>query len=74
MIPKDVDMVVYTPAVPKDHKELVFYQQNGYRVVKRSDVLQMITKVLLISVLPARMEKQLHHYDRSFAERQWVWL
>jgi len=43
-IPKDVDLVVYTPAVPKDHKELVFYQENGYKVVKRSDVLQMITK------------------------------
>jgi UDP-N-acetylmuramate--alanine ligase len=43
-IPKDVDRVVYTPAVPKDHKELVFYQQHGYKVVKRSDVLQMITK------------------------------
>ena len=44
MIPKDVDLVVYTPAVPRDHKELVFYEQNGYKVVKRSDVLQMITK------------------------------
>jgi len=44
MIPKDVDIVVYTPAVPRDHKELVFYQQHGYKVVKRSDVLQMITK------------------------------
>ena len=44
MIPKDVDIVVYTPAVPKDHRELVFYQQHGYKVVKRSDVLQMITK------------------------------
>jgi UDP-N-acetylmuramate--alanine ligase len=44
MIPKDVDIVVYTPAVPKDHKELVFYRQNGYKVQKRSDVLQMITK------------------------------
>ena len=43
-IPKNVDIVVYTPAVPRDHKELVFYQQNGYKVVKRSDVLQMITK------------------------------
>jgi UDP-N-acetylmuramate--alanine ligase len=43
-IPKDVEIVIYTPAVPKDHKELVFYQQNGYKVVKRSDVLQMITK------------------------------
>ena len=44
MIPKDVDLVVYTPAVPRDHKELVFCQQNGYKVVKRSDVLRMITK------------------------------
>jgi len=44
MIPKDVDIVVYTPAVPRDHKELVFYERNGYKVVKRSDVLQMITK------------------------------
>jgi len=43
-IPKNVDLVVYTPAVPEDHKELVFYQQNGYKVVKRSDVLQMITE------------------------------
>src|SRR4051812_15607377 len=43
-IPKDVDIVVYTPAVPRDHKELVFYRQNGYKVLKRSDVLQMITK------------------------------
>lgn len=43
LIPKNVDLVVYTPAVPKDHRELVFYQQNGYRTVKRSDVLQMIT-------------------------------
>jgi len=44
IIPKDVDLVVYTPAVPMDHKEFVFYQQNGYKVVKRSDVLQMITR------------------------------
>src|SRR6476659_5788659 len=44
IIPKDVDLVVYTPAVPMDHKEVVFYQQNGYKVVKRSDVLQMITR------------------------------
>ncbi|MBS1573946.1 MAG: UDP-N-acetylmuramate--L-alanine ligase [Bacteroidetes bacterium] len=43
-IPKDVRMVVYTPAIPKEHKELLFYQQNGYKVVKRSDVLQIITE------------------------------
>lgn len=42
-IPKDVDLVVYTPAVPKEHVELVYYQENGYKVVKRSDVLQAIS-------------------------------
>lgn len=44
LIPKKVDLVVYTPAIPKDHKGLVYYQQNGYKVVKRSDVLQIITE------------------------------
>ena len=43
-IPKEVDFVVYTPAIPDDHAELVFYRTNGYKVVKRSDVLQQITR------------------------------
>lgn len=43
-IPKAVNLVVYTPAIPADHKELVYYRQKGYSVVKRSDVLQMITR------------------------------
>src|SRR4051812_38501594 len=43
MIPKNAELVVYTPAVPKDHRELVFYQQNSYPVLKRSEVLGMIT-------------------------------
>src|SRR5260221_10651097 len=29
LIPKDVDLVVYTPAVPADHEELLYYKQNG---------------------------------------------
>jgi len=41
--PKDADVVVYTPAVPKDHQELLYYQQHGYPVLKRSDVLGVIT-------------------------------
>src|ERR1044071_10424344 len=44
IIPKDVQLVVYTPAVPKEHKELVYYQRQGYKVVKRSDVLQIISE------------------------------
>ena len=43
-IPKEVALVVYTPAVPKEHAELVYYQNNGYKVVKRSDVLQGISE------------------------------
>ena len=43
-IPKQVDVVVYTPAIPSTHSELVYYQTNGYQVVKRSDVLQWITE------------------------------
>jgi UDP-N-acetylmuramate--alanine ligase len=42
-IPENPDLVVFTPAIPKDHAELLYYQQNGFRVVKRSEVLEMIT-------------------------------
>ncbi len=37
-------LVVYTPAVPKDHKELVYFKNSGYRVLKRSQVLGLITE------------------------------
>jgi UDP-N-acetylmuramate--alanine ligase len=43
-IPIDVDVVVYTPAIPKNNSELLYYQNNNYQVVKRSDVLQWITE------------------------------
>lgn len=44
LAPRKIDLVVYTPAVPAEHKELVYYRQNGYKVVKRSDVLEIITQ------------------------------
>lgn len=44
LIPKEVDLVVYTPAIPANHAELQFYQNNNYKVVKRSDVLKIITE------------------------------
>jgi UDP-N-acetylmuramate--alanine ligase len=43
IIPKDADLVAYTPAVPHDHAELAYYRNQGYKVVKRSDVLQAIS-------------------------------
>ena len=40
-IPEDKEetLVVYTPAIPKDMGELVYVQENGYRVIKRSRML-----------------------------------
>ncbi len=43
-IPKDVDLVVYTPAIPADHKELEYYKSNNYKVWKRSDLLEKVTE------------------------------
>jgi UDP-N-acetylmuramate--alanine ligase len=43
LAPRDADLVVYTPAVPKDQRELNWYRQHGYPLYKRSDVLGMIT-------------------------------
>ncbi len=37
-------LVVYTPAIPKEHKQLLFFQKNNYKVCKRSEVLGMITE------------------------------
>ena len=42
-VDKNAKLVVYTPAVPKDHKEMNYYLQNNYTVTKRSDVLGAIT-------------------------------
>jgi UDP-N-acetylmuramate--alanine ligase len=42
-IDKKAELVVFTPAVPKDHKELNYFLQNNYNLVKRSEVLGTIT-------------------------------
>ena len=44
LAPTDADVIVYTPAIPASHIELVYYRENKYTVVKRSDVLQWITE------------------------------
>jgi UDP-N-acetylmuramate--alanine ligase len=41
--PKQVDLVVYTPAIPKDHIGLNFYRDNNYELRKRSEVLGIIS-------------------------------
>ena len=51
LIPKDCKdkkscLIVYTPAVPKDHKELVFFQAGGFEIQKRAQVLGTLTRSL----------------------------
>lgn len=41
---KDQVLVVITPAIPKDHKELNFFLKNNYELKKRAEVLGMITE------------------------------
>ncbi|MEY8850187.1 UDP-N-acetylmuramate--L-alanine ligase [Psychroserpens sp. XS_ASV72] len=36
-------LIVYTPAIPKTHSELTYFQSNGFKVMKRSAVLGEIT-------------------------------
>ena len=45
-IPKNIEetLVVYTPAIPKDMGELVYVQEHGYRVIKRSRTLGEIAQ------------------------------
>ncbi len=37
-------LVVYTPAVPADHAELVWFMENGFKVEKRSEMLGHIAE------------------------------
>ncbi len=41
---KETTLVVYTPAIPSDHKELTFFRDNGFDVQKRAQVLGFLTK------------------------------
>ncbi len=36
-------LVIYTPAVPADHKELVYFRENGFHVEKRAQALGRLT-------------------------------
>lgn len=40
----DTTLVVYTPAVPQEHAELVYFRKNGFEIHKRSQVLGIITR------------------------------
>ena len=40
---KEAEVVIYTPAIKAENKEYTFFLQNNYILLKRSDILSMIT-------------------------------
>ena len=37
-------LIVYTPAIPADHQELVYFRQQGFEIQKRAQVLGTLTR------------------------------
>ena len=44
LIPLDADLVIYTPAIPSDHKQLSFWMRNKKPILKRSQALGLLTQ------------------------------
>lgn len=44
LIPKKPGMVIYTPAIPKDHKEFLYFRRKKIQMLKRSEVLGKIAE------------------------------
>lgn len=40
----DSTLVVYTPAIPADHKEMAYFREHGFEIQKRAQVLGMLTR------------------------------
>lgn len=43
-IPENVDLVVWTPAVPQDHQELTWFREHNIPLKKRAEVLGIISR------------------------------
>jgi UDP-N-acetylmuramate--alanine ligase len=37
-------LIIYTPAIPAEHKELVFFKEGGFEIQKRAQVLGTLTR------------------------------
>lgn len=44
LLDEDIDIVIYTPAIPSTHKEFLFFKDNNFKILKRSEVLGLITQ------------------------------
>ena len=44
LLPKDIDMVIYTPAIPKDNTIFNYFINSNTPILKRSEILAEITR------------------------------
>lgn len=44
LLPKDIDMVIYTPAIPKDNTIFNYFLNSNTPILKRSEILAEITR------------------------------
>ena len=52
-------MVIFTPAIPKGHLEYNYLQENGYTILKRSEVLGLDNQGYKTVALPELMGRLL---------------
>ena len=43
-IPEGIDLVIYTPAIPGEHRELNYFREHNFPIKKRAEVLGMISR------------------------------
>jgi UDP-N-acetylmuramate--alanine ligase len=46
LIPSDLDLIVWTPAIPKDHKQWNHLKNSGIPMMKRAELLGMLSKTM----------------------------
>ncbi len=44
LIPDDLDLVIYTPAIPKTNKEFQYFQNSNIEMLKRSQLLGLLSE------------------------------
>ena len=44
LIPEGLDLVIWTPAIPKTHKELIWFREQNFDLKKRAEVLGIISR------------------------------
>lgn len=44
LLAEDIDLVIYTPAIPSHHEELLYFKKKAIPLKKRSEILGLITE------------------------------